>query len=132
MKVTDATFVKDFRRITLIGCQYKIIGKILSNRISSVIGDLVSAERSAFVVGHQILDGPFIVSEVISWCKTKKKKAMVFKVVFEKAYGSVRWDFLDDILVHFGFGSGLHKWIQAFLTSSIGFVLVNGSLKEEV
>ncbi|GJW76412.1 RNA-directed DNA polymerase, eukaryota, partial [Tanacetum coccineum] len=57
-KVNDAKFIKDFRPISLIECQYKIVGKFLANRLSSVIGSLVSKEQSAFIRGRQILDGP--------------------------------------------------------------------------
>ncbi|GKE09123.1 RNA-directed DNA polymerase, eukaryota [Tanacetum coccineum] len=67
-KVNDAKFVKDFRPISLIGCQYKIVGKILANRLSSVIGSLVSKEQSTFIHGRQILDGPLILSEWIKGC----------------------------------------------------------------
>nr|GEV51571.1 ribonuclease H-like domain-containing protein [Tanacetum cinerariifolium] len=49
-------------------------------------------------IEQDILDGPFILNELISWCKSKKNKAMVFKVDFEKAYESIRWDYLNDIL----------------------------------
>nr|GEW35435.1 RNA-directed DNA polymerase, eukaryota, reverse transcriptase zinc-binding domain protein [Tanacetum cinerariifolium] len=50
---------------------------------------------------HGILDGPFILNEVLKWCKVKNKQALIFKVDFEKAYDSVRWDFLDDVLYKF-------------------------------
>ncbi|GKA92855.1 RNA-directed DNA polymerase, eukaryota [Tanacetum coccineum] len=62
-KVNDAKFVKDFRPISLIGCQYKIMGKILANRLSLVIDSLVSKEQSVFIRGRQILNGPMILSE---------------------------------------------------------------------
>ncbi|GKB92833.1 RNA-directed DNA polymerase, eukaryota [Tanacetum coccineum] len=62
--------------------------------------------QSAFVAGRQILDGPFILNEVLDWCKRKKKKALFFKVDFAKAYDSVRWDFLLDVLEAFGFVNG--------------------------
>nr|GEX41401.1 RNA-directed DNA polymerase, eukaryota [Tanacetum cinerariifolium] len=52
----------------------------------------------------QILDGPFILNELIRWCKDKKKQTMIFKVDFEKAFDFVRWDYLDDVLKKFGFG----------------------------
>ncbi|GKB55632.1 hypothetical protein Tco_0911818 [Tanacetum coccineum] len=42
--------------------------------------------QSAFVSNRQILDGPFILNELISWCKAHKSKAMIFKVDFEKAF----------------------------------------------
>ncbi|GKA94146.1 RNA-directed DNA polymerase, eukaryota, partial [Tanacetum coccineum] len=130
-KVNDAKFVKDFRPISLIGCQYKIVGKILANRLSSVIGSLVSKEQSAFIRGRQILDGPMILSEVIDWCNQKKRKAMIFKVDFEKAYDSVRWDFLDMILYRFGFGDTWRGWIKGCLVSSSASILVNGSPTQE-
>nr|GEZ18932.1 RNA-directed DNA polymerase, eukaryota, reverse transcriptase zinc-binding domain protein [Tanacetum cinerariifolium] len=79
----------------------------------------------------EILDGPFILNEILSWCKAKKKQALVFKVDFEKAYDSVRWDFLDEVLCKFGFGEKWQRWIQACLHSSRGSVIINGSPTEE-
>ncbi|GJT93456.1 RNA-directed DNA polymerase, eukaryota [Tanacetum coccineum] len=130
-KIPDANMVKDFRPISLIGSFYKIITKILTNRLVNVIGDLVNEVQSAFVAGRQILDGPFILNEVLQWCQRKKKHALIFKVDFEKAYDSVRWDFLDDVLYSFGFGSKWRAWIQTCLNSSRGSILINGSPTEE-
>nr|GEU39264.1 RNA-directed DNA polymerase, eukaryota [Tanacetum cinerariifolium] len=104
-KISDAKFVKDFWTISLIGCQYKIVGKILANRLSVVINSLVSSEQSAFMKGRQILDGPMILNEVLGWCNNKKKQTMIFKVDFKKAFDSVRWEYLDDFLYKYGFGS---------------------------
>ncbi|GKB61529.1 nucleotide-binding alpha-beta plait domain-containing protein [Tanacetum coccineum] len=95
---------QDFRPISLIGSLYKIIAKILANRLVGVLGDLVNEVQSAFVADRQILDGPFILDEVLQWCRRKKKHALIFKVDFEKAFDSVRWDFVDDVLNKFGFG----------------------------
>nr|GEY13824.1 NBS-containing resistance-like protein [Tanacetum cinerariifolium] len=103
-KLIDAKLVNDFRPISLIGCFYKIIGKILAKRLSLVIDDLVSKEQLAFIKGCQILDGPFILNEMILWCKSHKRQTLMLKINFQKAYDSVRWDFLDDILSRFHFG----------------------------
>ncbi|GJS63377.1 RNA-directed DNA polymerase, eukaryota [Tanacetum coccineum] len=115
------------RPISLIGSLYKIIAKILANRLVGVLGDIVNEVQSAFIADRQILDGPFILNEVIQWCKTKKKQALIFKVDFEKAYDSVRWDFLDEVLRKFGFGDKWCNWIQCCLKSSRGSIIVNGS-----
>ncbi|GJY71587.1 RNA-directed DNA polymerase, eukaryota [Tanacetum coccineum] len=77
------------------------------------------------------MDGPFILNELLSWCKLKKKHAMIFKVDFAKAYDSVRWDFLDDVLCSFGFGSKWRSWITGSLASGKASVLVNGSPTSE-
>nr|GEW08022.1 DNA helicase [Tanacetum cinerariifolium] len=98
LKITGANVVKDFRPISLIGSLYKIIAKILANRLVGKLG---------------------------------KKQLLVFKVDFEKAYDSVRWDFLDDILRKFGFGDKWCKWIQTCLRYSRGSIILNGSPTEE-
>ncbi|GJT77946.1 RNA-directed DNA polymerase, eukaryota [Tanacetum coccineum] len=126
-KIPDANVVKDFRPISLIGSLYKIIAKILANRLVVVLGDIVNEVQSAFIADRQILDGPFILNEVLQWCKSKKKQFLIFKVDFEKAYDSVRWDFLDEVLKKFGFGDKWCTWIQSCLRSSRGSIIINGS-----
>nr|GEV53302.1 tubulin alpha-2 chain [Tanacetum cinerariifolium] len=130
-KTPNANMVKDFKPISLIGSMYKIISKILANRLAVVLGGLVSEIQSAFVAGKQILDGPFILNELVQWCKKKNKQSLVFKLDFEKAYDSVRWDNLDDIMRKFGFGEKWCMWIQSCIRSSRGSVIVNGSPTEE-
>nr|GEV22983.1 RNA-directed DNA polymerase, eukaryota [Tanacetum cinerariifolium] len=99
-----------------------LIPKILANRLAMVIADLVSDTQSAFVAKRQILDGPFILNEVLHWCKRKNKQAMFFKVNFAKAYDSYRWDFLINVLEAFGFGSTWCNWIRG--DPSYLFILV--------
>nr|GEU67494.1 RNA-directed DNA polymerase, eukaryota [Tanacetum cinerariifolium] len=108
-----------------------IVDAILANRLVVVLGGLVNEIQSAFVADKQIFDGPFILNELVQLCKKKKKQSLVFKVDFEKAYDSVRWDHLDDIMRKFGFGEKWCMWIQSFLRSSRGSVIVNGSPTEE-
>nr|GEY01388.1 RNA-directed DNA polymerase, eukaryota [Tanacetum cinerariifolium] len=127
----DANTVKDFIPISLIGSLYKIVAKILANRLVGVLGDIVNKVQSAFTAGRQILDGPFILNEVLQWGKIKKKQSLFFKVDFEKAYDLVRWDFLDDILKKFGFGEKWCKRIQRCLRSSRGSIIINGSPTKE-
>nr|GEZ87157.1 RNA-directed DNA polymerase, eukaryota, reverse transcriptase zinc-binding domain protein [Tanacetum cinerariifolium] len=78
-KIPDAKLVKDFRPISLIGSLYKIIAKILANRLVGVLGDLVSEVQSAFFPDRQILDGPLILNEVLQWCKAKRKTNVYFQ-----------------------------------------------------
>nr|GEW85821.1 RNA-directed DNA polymerase, eukaryota [Tanacetum cinerariifolium] len=60
--------------------------------------------QSAFLPNRQILDGPFIINELLARCHHKKQSSMVFKVDFAKVYDSIRWDYLEDVLLSFGFG----------------------------
>ncbi|GKB96689.1 RNA-directed DNA polymerase, eukaryota [Tanacetum coccineum] len=72
-----------------------------------------------------------IHNEVLAWCRSKRKQALVLKVDFTKAYDSVRWDFLLDVLYAFGFGSRWCKWIRGIFSSKMASILVNGSPTNE-
>ncbi|GKE16326.1 RNA-directed DNA polymerase, eukaryota [Tanacetum coccineum] len=104
-KSLDPKSVGDYRPISLIGSMYKVITKILATRLSVVISDLISDVQTAFLPNRQILDGPFIINELLARCHHKKQRAMVFKVDFAKAYDSIRWDYLEDVLHSFGLSS---------------------------
>nr|GEV18059.1 RNA-directed DNA polymerase, eukaryota [Tanacetum cinerariifolium] len=130
-KIPDANMVKDFRPTSLISSLYKVIAKVLANRLVTVLGDTISEVQSAFVEERQILDGPFILNEVLQWCKSKKKQSFIFKIDFEKAYDLVRWDYLVDVLLKFGFENRWCGWIKECLQSSWGSVVVNGSPTKE-
>nr|GFC12326.1 transposon TX1 uncharacterized [Tanacetum cinerariifolium] len=121
LKVSNPLFIKDYRPISLIGFHYKIVVKILSNRLSKVVDSIISPEQSAFISGQQILDGPLILSEIIDWYKKRKKKPMLFKVDFEKAFDSVSWKYLDYMLHKLGFGSRWRTWINNCLMSARDF-----------
>ncbi|GJZ51298.1 putative RNA-directed DNA polymerase, eukaryota, reverse transcriptase zinc-binding domain protein [Tanacetum coccineum] len=126
-KISNPILIKDYRPISLIGMQYKIIAKILVKRLASVIGKLISPEQSAFILGRKVLDGPLMLSELIDWYKKKNKKLLILKVDFEKAFDSVSWSYLDYVLNHFGFSETWRSWIRTCLQSARTLVLVNGS-----
>nr|GEX12575.1 hypothetical protein [Tanacetum cinerariifolium] len=109
-KVLDPKVVSDYRPISLIGSLYKVITKILATCISLVMSDLISDVQTAFLPNRQILDGPFIVNEILCRCKGKNQQAMFFKVDFA-----------------FGFGSKWRSWIRGCLCSGKASILVNGS-----
>ncbi|GJX86071.1 reverse transcriptase domain-containing protein, partial [Tanacetum coccineum] len=79
----------------------------------------------------QILDGPVILSEIIEWYKKRKKKLLIFKVDFEKAFDSISWNYLIHILDSFGFGNKWCSWIKVCLNSLKASILINGSPTSE-
>nr|GEZ65918.1 RNA-directed DNA polymerase, eukaryota, reverse transcriptase zinc-binding domain protein [Tanacetum cinerariifolium] len=87
-KVSNPIFIKDFRPISLIDIHYKIIAKILANRLSKVIDTI------------------------------EEEKMLIFKVDFDRAFDSVSWKHLDFVLHGLGFGNKWRSWIRACLHSS--------------
>ncbi|GJZ53266.1 RNA-directed DNA polymerase, eukaryota, reverse transcriptase zinc-binding domain protein [Tanacetum coccineum] len=115
------------------------------NVISSVVvhGSVVLAaprwfeEEAIIKISHylkdrNILDGPLILNEVIAWYRKRKQKLMVFKVDFEKAFDSIRWDFLDLVMAKPGFSFKWRSWIHGCLRNARSSVLINGSPTSEL
>lgn len=65
-KKIDPLSLDDFRAISLVGCQYKIRGKLLAERLKTTMADLISDNQTTFVGGHQILDGVLMANEVVN------------------------------------------------------------------
>ncbi|XP_071709006.1 uncharacterized protein [Rutidosis leptorrhynchoides] len=105
--------------------------KLLSNRLRKVIPNLVGYEQSAFIKGCNILDGALIANETVDYLKHKKSKRLVFKVDFKKAFDSLSWEFLMEIMGIMGFGIKWRDWILSCLKSASISILVNGSSTNE-
>ncbi|XP_071738779.1 uncharacterized protein [Rutidosis leptorrhynchoides] len=123
--------LNEYRPICLIGSYYKILTKILSNRLAKVIHKVIGAEQSAFLKGRNILDSVLIANEIIDELKRKKRKGLIFKVDFEKAFDCIEWDFLFNTMHYMGFGNKWISFIRACLSSSSISVLINGSPTDE-
>lgn len=108
---------------------YKVLSKVLANRLREVVHLVISDCQSAFIKGRQILDGVLIANELVDNEKRSKKEGVFFKVDFEKAYDSVSWDFLDYMMMKMGF-NGVWRNRECISIASVS-VLVNGSPTEE-
>ena len=74
--------MNDYRPIFLVGSLYKVLAKLLANRLRSVIGSVISDSQSAFVKGGQILDGILVANEIVDEAKKLNKNLLLFKVDF--------------------------------------------------
>ncbi|GAU35536.1 hypothetical protein TSUD_155670 [Trifolium subterraneum] len=130
-KVDNPQRVADFRPIALVSSVYKILSKVLANRLRNVIGTVVSSTQSAFIKGRQILDGILIANEIVDNAKRERKDLLMFKVDFEKAYDSVDWGYLNEVMAKMNFPVLCRLWIMECVTTATTSVLVNGSPTDE-
>ena len=94
----------DFRPISLLGGLYKLLAKVLANRIKEVLDKVVSPDQNAFVKGRHILDASLIANEVVDYWFKRKEKGLICKLDIEKAYDSINWNFLMKVMRKMGFG----------------------------
>lgn len=125
-KKDGACGLNQFRPISLIGCLYKVIAKVLSRRLKMVMHKLIGEPQSAFISGRNILDGAVVLNEVVEEAKKSKKERLVFKVDFTKAFDTVDWAYLLDMLHHMNFPAKWIRWMSGCISSASANVLLNG------
>ncbi|XP_028101025.1 uncharacterized protein LOC114300334 [Camellia sinensis] len=123
--------LEDYRPISLVSSVYKILAKVLSRRLKRVLPVVINEVQSAFVCGRQILDSVLIANEVVDAWKRSKKKGIILKLDFEKAYDSLNWEFLWSMMNNLGFGEKWLVWMRSCIATARVSVLVNGSPTEE-
>jgi len=84
-----------------------------------------------FIKGHQILDGILVANEIVDGARRCKKELILFKVDFEKAYDSIDYGYLDEVVIKMGFPTLWRKWINERTRTATVSVLVNGSPTDE-
>ncbi|RVW27506.1 LINE-1 reverse transcriptase-like [Vitis vinifera] len=116
----------DFRPISLLGSLYKLLAKVLANRLKKVLDRVVSVDQNAFVRGRQILDASLVANEVIDYWYKRKEKGLICKLDIEKAYNSINWNFLMKVLRKMGFGSRWEEWMRWCISTAKFSILING------
>uniref|UniRef100_A0A803NPV8 Reverse transcriptase domain-containing protein n=1 Tax=Cannabis sativa TaxID=3483 RepID=A0A803NPV8_CANSA len=96
----------DLRPISLCNVAYKIIAKVLANRLKVVLPFVISETQSAFIQGRLISDNIMVAFEVMHYLKRKrlgKTGTMALKLDMSKAYDRVEWVFLEKMMTQLGF-----------------------------
>ncbi|RVW23504.1 hypothetical protein CK203_090732 [Vitis vinifera] len=101
-KKVGAEDLRDFRPISLVGGLYKLLAKVLANRLKKFVGKVVSSAENAFVEGRQILDAALIANEAID-------------------------SLLNETRVGMGFGEKWTGWISWCISTATFSVLINGT-----
>ncbi|XP_074318329.1 uncharacterized protein LOC141655135 [Silene latifolia] len=121
--------IRDFRPISLCNVVYKLVSKVLANRLKQFLGDIVSENQGAFTPGRTISDNVLIAFEVFHAMKSSRQVEgnMAIKLDMAKAYDRVEWRFLYRVLCVMGLDRNWVDRVMACVTSVSFSVLVNGN-----
>ena len=93
-KIKIPTKMSDFRRISLCNVSYKIISKILTNRLKPILSSIISENQTVFIPDRLITDNVLVAFEIMHYLKKRKggkDSYMAVKLDMSKAYDRVEW-----------------------------------------
>lgn len=124
LKDVNATFISlvpkkieassnDFKPIALCNLLNKFIIKILANRLKKVMNGLVRPNQTAFIGGRSITENILLCHEVVRGFERKNHtQDVVMKIDLRKAYDSISWDFMREVLEKMGFPNKFSNWVM--------------------
>lgn len=127
-KGSDSETIQSFRPISLLNVTYKLLSKVLVNRIRPLLEKLIGPHQSSFLPGRSTSDNIILTQEAIHSMRNSKckKGSMILKIDLHKAFDCVSWDFLREVLSHFNFPPILINLILFCVSSCSLSVLWNG------
>ena len=118
--------LRDYRPISLVHSIGKLFSKGLAMRLAPRMHELVRLNQSAFIRGRQIHENFRSVQLTCRWLHNRRCPSILLKIDLAKAFDSVAWPFLLEVLQHAGFPARWRDWLSTLLATASTKVLVNG------
>lgn len=125
-KDKDRTVLKNWRPISLLNFDYKILSKVLARRIKKFLPQIVDTDQTGYIENRFIGENIRTISDLIHYTSLKNIPGLILLVDFEKAFDTVEWNFLDKVLDTFGFGESFRLWVKILYTDISSCVINNG------
>ena len=122
----DRRLIKNWRPISLVNVDVKIGSKVIAKRLEAVLPDLIHYNQTAYVKGRTIFDAVRTIDDVINFSQLKTQSGLLVTIDFEKAFDSIKWEFLTNTLKIFNFGPSIISWIKTFYKNISSCVNNNG------
>ena len=127
-KKTDALRITDYRPISLMHSFAKNFAKLLANRLAPHLNSLVSNCQSAFIKKRSIHDNFLYVQSMVRKMHKEKMPTLFMKLDIHKAFDTVNWSYLLEVLRALGFGPRWCEWVSILFRTATWRVLLNGLL----
>lgn len=125
-KKGDARYLENWRPISLLNVDYKILARVFANRLKSVIDKIVSPYQTCCVPGRDISDTVLSVHTIIEYIEDEQLEGFVLKIDQRKAFDKISHSYLFTVLKKFGLGDSFISWIKIFYTDICSSVKCNG------
>lgn len=128
-KSINANSAADYRPISCCNVTYKVISKLLAKRLAHVLNDIISPSQNAFLGGRLMADNINLMQELLrSYGRKRVSPRCTIKIDFRKAFYTVQWSFLRNLLHLLGFPARFVHLVMKCVETASFFVCVNGNL----
>ncbi|CAI7784105.1 unnamed protein product, partial [Closterium sp. NIES-54] len=124
--------LNNYRPITLLNFTYKVLARVMADRMKSVLHLVISPEQYDFILGRRLSDAVAMVADIIDMAKNHNEDWYLLLVDFQKAFDSVSRDFLFEVLEKMGFPQRFVGWIKGLHQDTTTKLLINGWLGQGV
>ena len=131
-KKDDKTDIKNYRPITLLDFDCKLFSKLLTNRISLVLGEVIHPDQACAIQGRKITDSLLLIRDTICLARDRNIPLVVLNLDFEKAFDRVSHQYLFKVLQKMGFPGRFIAWVELLYREITSRILVNGQLTKAV
>jgi hypothetical protein len=105
---------QNWRPISLLNTLYKIGSGVIANRIKKVLPTLIDNDQTGFIAGRYIGENIRLLFDIMEYAEENDIPGLFLLIDFEKAFDSISWNFLSNILKFFNFGESIQKWVKTF------------------
>ena len=126
-KDKDKRYIENWRPISLLNVDTKIISKALANRLKNVLPEIISHDQTAYVKGRFIGESTRLISDILDITDLYNIGGYILTADIEKAFDSMDHTFLLAALKKFGFGQYYIDWIKVLLNDNESCVINGGT-----
>ena len=126
----DKMLLKNWRPISLLNVCYKIASGSIANRLKNILGSIIDEDQTGFLQDRFIGENTRLIYDVIFYAQKYNIPGLLLLIDFEKAFDSIEWSFIDNVLNFYNFGPDFIKWINTFYKNIESSCLINGHMSE--
>ena len=126
-KDKDIRHIKNWRPISLLNVDTKIISKVLATRLKKVICELVTQDQTAYIAGRYTGESVRLISDILEYTDRENCEGYMFAADIEKAFDSPDHNFILAVLAKMGLGSDFVRWVRTLLNDQLSCVVNNGT-----
>ena len=126
-KKGDTSKIKNWRPISLLNCFYKILSRVLTNRLRVYIDKLTPVCQKGYSETRQCQEVLISVSDCVSKCNYRKIRGALLSLDISKAFDTLSHTFLDSTLAFFNFGDNYRRWVRILATNRTACIILSDS-----